>query len=278
MAIFILQSGSGEPGEDPDFPADRYALERPTPRNQMSEVVKLFAFGEPEIFALDGARLDGLMRQTKRFALLIYLAFSKNGRPVPRDELVAIFWPGADELHARNALRQSLFFIRKEVGPGVLAGNRTPVVWLDKRLLRSDVAAFSSALGERSLEAALKLHRGPFLDGFHVSDAPRFGFWTEERRTHFRESAASAARILAQTAEERQDLPRAVRWWKRTLELSPFDQSVLRKVMMLLAESGQREAAMAELDEYQLRAQAGKGTRPTRETLELAWEIAKEAN
>ena len=121
---------------------------------------------------------------------------------------------------ARNALRQSLFFIRKEVGPGVLAGNRTPAVCVDQNLLRSDVSAFSQAQKEGALEAALKLYRGPFLQDFHVPEAPRFGFWVEERRAHFRDTAASAAQELARIAESREDLSRAVRWWRRTLELA----------------------------------------------------------
>ena len=278
MAIFILHSDTGEPRMESDLPEVEYAPENLTLRTQMSEVVKLFAFGEPEIFAVEGARLDGLMRQSKRLALLIYLACANGGGPVRREDLVDMFWPEADDHHARNALRQSIFFIRKEVGSGVLAGNRTPVVWVDRNLLRSDVGAFSSALRENSLEAALKLYRGPFLEGFHISDAPRFGFWVEERRAHYRDSAATAARNLARTAEEREDLSRAVRWWRRALELTPFDQGALRRVMSLLANSGQREAALAELEAYQQRAQAGLGVRPSPETLELASRISIQAN
>jgi DNA-binding SARP family transcriptional activator len=278
MAIFILQSGPGEPREEPDLPEDAYVPGQPKLRAQMSEVVKLFAFGEPEIFAVEGARLDALMRQTKRFALLIYLASAKGGRPIRREQLLATFWPGVEEQKARNSLRQALFFIRRETGPGVLAGNRTPVVWVDRTLLRSDVAAYSQAQREGALEAALKLYRGPFLDGFHVPDAPQFGFWIEERRAHFRDTAAKAAEELARTSEAREDLPRAVRWWRRTLELRPFDQGVLRRIMTLLAESGQRDAALAELTEYQLRAQSGIGTKPSRETLDLASQISREAH
>ena len=274
MAIFILQSNPGEPREEPDLTEVEYARDRSPLRTERPEVVRLFVFGEPEIFAVEGARLEALMRQAKRFAILIYLASAKGGRPVRREELLATFWPEADEHHARNALRQSLFFIRKEVGPGVLAGNRTPAVWVDQNLLRSDVAAFSQAQKEGALEASLKLYRGPFLQDFHVPEAPRFGFWVEERRAHFRDTAASAAKELARIAESREDPSRAVRWWRRTLELRPFDQGVLRRIMTLLAESGQRAAALAELTEYQLRAQAGSGAKPSEETMQLASEIS----
>jgi hypothetical protein len=44
--------------------------------------------------------------------------------------------------------------------------------------------------------------------------------------------------------------------------------------MTLLAESGQRAAALAELTEYQLRAQAGSGAKPSEETMQLASEIS----
>ena len=48
--------------------------------------------------------------------LLIYLAMERD-RPWTRDRLAALFWPDAADIAARNNLRQSLFLLRRALGP-----------------------------------------------------------------------------------------------------------------------------------------------------------------
>ena len=57
-----------------------------------------------------------LLAQPKRAALVVYLALSSRTGVVRRDRLLALFWPDADEAHARRALNQALHYLRGVLG------------------------------------------------------------------------------------------------------------------------------------------------------------------
>lgn len=239
------------------------------------QVIKLYAFGDPDLHAVDGTRLDGLVRQTKRFALLIYLAGSEDRAPRRRDDLIATFWPEADKARGLNALRQSLFVIRRELGPEIMTGNGSQEVSVNWDLLISDIDAFCRALRGGSPETALRIYKGEFLSGFHVSDTPEFGYWVDERRARFRDLASRAAENLARNAEAQRFLSDAIYWWRRALELNPYDEPTLCRIMALLAGSGNRGAALAEFERFRRRAENELGVELSSFTRDLA---AKAAN
>ena len=76
--------------------------------------------GTSELSREDGTSVRSVLAQPKRLALLAYLTLEARGRPVRRNTLLALFWPERDEAHARNALRQSLYFLRRSLGDGVV--------------------------------------------------------------------------------------------------------------------------------------------------------------
>jgi len=232
-------------------------------------MIKLNAFGDPHIFGDRGTRLDGLMRQPKRFAVLIYLVCNGEGRVHRRDELTAIFWPEADSGRGRNALRQSLHAIRKEIGPGVIIANGSQTLQADVNRVDSDVGAFHRALAAGSPEAALELYKDEFLAGFHLADSPEFDFWVEERRNQLAEMACRAAKNLAHRAEGERSLSDALYWWKKALDLRPFDESVVRRLIALHAGGGNRGKARAEFDRFRHRMETELGLEPSKETLDL---------
>lgn len=110
--------------------------------------------------------------QRRPLALLAVLA-AAGERGVGRDELLLYFWPDSDVEHARNALRQTLFRLRRDLGP------KDPVVGstelrLDSSVVTSDLAEFEAALGRGELEHAVTLYRGQFLHGVSIGDMPEF--------------------------------------------------------------------------------------------------------
>ena len=233
-------------------------------------MVKLCAFGEPSVYAADGTRLDGVARHTKRFALFLYLACHQRERPRRRDELMAVFWPEADGHRGRNCLRQALYVLKEGMVPGILVSSGEHEVSVDPTRMECDVTQFLLALREGALETALRLHSGDFLQGFFLPGAPEFGFWAEELRARLRVLAAHAAKNLAHTAEGEKALSNALFWWRRTMELTPFDEGVIRRVMALLAGSGNRCEALAEFNRFRDRMESELGLEPSRRTLNLA--------
>ena len=239
-------------------------------------MIRLLAFGDPFLASEDGKHITGLSRGTRRFAVLIYLTCYGPGRPHRRDQLVAVFWPESDSRRGRNALRQTLHVIRSQLGPDLLKGNGSDEVWVDPDQLECDVGMFQQLLVTGQPEAALQLYRGDFLAGFHLTGAPAFGFWVEEQRAHLRELAIRATQNLAYQAEGRRDLPSALYWWRRALELHPFDDTFIRRIITLLAASGNRGTALAEFNRFRDGLAAELGLEPSEETLRLLEKVTHE--
>jgi DNA-binding SARP family transcriptional activator len=140
---------------------------------------------------------SGITAQPKRFALLAYLAVATPRGFHRRDSLLALFWPEADQKHARTSLRKALHLLRQEFGPDLIQSRGDEEVGLGPERCFCDVVAFEEALKAGSCEEALDLYQGDFLAGFHVSDAPDFERWIEETRAQLRVNATGAAWTLA---------------------------------------------------------------------------------
>src|SRR5438105_7448191 len=79
-------------------------------------MIELRMLGTLDLKGADGRAVRSILAQPKRLALLAYLAVHPAG--ARRDSVVALFWPELDTAHARGALRQSLRFLRRELGDG----------------------------------------------------------------------------------------------------------------------------------------------------------------
>src|SRR5574338_1058739 len=129
------------------------------------------------LLADDHGPLGGSLVQRRRLALLARLA-AAGQRGVSRDSLAALLWPESDEERARHTLRQWLSLLRRDLGvENLLLG--TAELRLNPQIITSDVGEMREALGRGDLERVATLYAGPFLDGFHVSDAPEFERWAD---------------------------------------------------------------------------------------------------
>jgi len=234
---------------------------------------QLQAFGEPVLINERGIHLEVFPRQTKRMALLVYLACDDQIRPHRRDAVVTMFWPEANQQRGRNALRQAIHVIRDSLGPEVLLGNGDQELKVNRKVLESDVARFSRAVAHGSYEAALSLHQTEFLQGFHLPGAEEFEAWADHRRNRLRRLATCAAVNLARSAEGMRNLSDALYWWRRAMELEPFDEFFLRRTLTLLAFSGNRGVALSEFERFRHRVSLELEIEPSPETLALAEKI-----
>jgi DNA-binding SARP family transcriptional activator len=235
---------------------------------------KLLAFGDPCLRDEEGNDLNGITRQTKRFALLIFLACDSLARPHRRDEIISTFWPDSDGSKARNALRQSLHVIRGELGPEIVQANGSEDLSVDRTWLSCDVETFVEAIASGFPEKALGVYKADFLLGFDLPGCPEFGSWADERRSDLRRKAASAAKDLAHQSEGVQDSSSALFWWRRALLHRPFDEAVIRRIGSLLAWSENRGEAAAEIEAFNRRMVAQLGVAPSRETMDLLDKIS----
>src|SRR5262245_17312856 len=183
----------------------------------------------------------------QRLSILAVLAAADRG--VSRERMFSLFWPEADEEHARAALRQALYALRQELKADVVRAE--PLLTLDRSAMPSDVGEFRAALAAGEHERAARLAKGPFLDGFFLSGAPGFERWVEEERATLADEAARATLALARDAEARQDLDAATDWWRHLTVLNPVSGRYALGFVRALAAHGDRAGALRFIREHE---------------------------
>ncbi len=213
-------------------------------------MLELRTLGQQSLASREGREVRSVLAQPKRMALLAYLASPSTPPFVARETLLGMFWADRDQDHARNALRSSLHFLRRSLGPGVLIGRGEQEVGVDPRHIRCDAAEFDAALSLGDAEGALELYGGEYLPGMVVQGATAFTEWLEGERRRLNGRACDAARGLARGAEERRSFERAEAWARRTLTLDPWDEAALGYLMKALAAQGRRAEVLREYRDF----------------------------
>jgi DNA-binding SARP family transcriptional activator len=225
--------------------------------------VQLVTFGGLRV--LDGAReLERLLSQRSRAALFIYLTIERR---VSREPLTAMFWPESDAENARHALRQSLYHLRKVVG-----GND----WIDSRAhelvvcgaVGADATAFSDAVERGDTERAVRLYRGPFLDGVHLVDLRPWESWVDGRRAKYARLFRKACRSLLDARLAARDFAGAIAVAECWTARDPTDDEAQHRLIAALAAGGERAEALRQYETY-ARLLAPDGLEPLDETREL---------
>jgi DNA-binding SARP family transcriptional activator len=218
----------------------------------------------------DGAPVSSVLAQPRRTAFFCYLALARPTGYHPRDALFALFWPEHESESARHALRQSLYFLRRSLGSDMILSRGDDALAINVDRLRCDVWEFEQALRARKQREALELYQGDLLPGFFVSDAPAFERWLEDERSRARRSATEAAWLLAGSAETAGDVAEARNWATRAVQLSPLDETGLRRLLELLERLGDRGGALAAYEAFVQTLDREYGSGPSDATKELA--------
>lgn len=228
-------------------------------------MIELRALGALDLKGADGYPLQSILSQPKRLVLLAYLAAhgDHNSR---RDSVVALFWPELDTAHARGALRQSLRFLRRELGDGILNGQSDEAIGFEPATMWFDVVAFQQACEAGQPARALQLYRGDFLDGcFVAGGSSELEHWIESERARLRRLATRAAADLAEAVQDR-DIAKAVAAARRGVALDPDGEDALMRLTELLDRSGDRAGALSAFETFRCRLRHHYGARPSPET------------
>jgi WD40 repeat protein/DNA-binding SARP family transcriptional activator len=188
-------------------------------------------------------------------ALLVYLA-TESQRPHPRETLAALLWPDWPDRAALSNLRYALSDLRKVIGdrqadPPFLLISRESIQLNRESDHHLDVVEFARLSGDQSVETldeAVKLYQGDFLEGFSVSEAAPFDDWARLKSVQLRRSYLETLHRLASILETGGEYERALGHAHRVVEVEPLDESGQRQVMRLLALSGRRAEALAQYE------------------------------
>jgi serine/threonine-protein kinase len=261
------------PAPSPTPPASVPTASRPrAPRGLQSPAGHAYRFdvlGSLDLAASEGGRVLSIVAQPKRVALLTYLAAGTDLAFKRRDRIASIFWPELEDDKARHALRQAVYVLRGSLGSETIVSRGDDEVGLDGDLIWSDVNAFERALEQGRPDVAMELYRGTLLPGFYLTDAIEFEHWLDKERNRLDRLATEAAWELAAEREGEGDWPGAVHWARRAMELAPFEESVLRRLLELHLRGGDRAGALSAYENFARRLREELEAEPTAETLAL---------
>jgi DNA-binding SARP family transcriptional activator len=254
-----------------------------SPRNASRDLIAGF-FGGFGV-TLAGQRVDTWSSRRTRTVLAYLVAHHR--RPIRRDELLEVFWPGTEPSVARNRLHVALNGVRQVLR----AASPEPVIerhvdtyhFTDSVEVHTDIEEFESKYaaarradrkGEtdialRHYEAAGQLYEGDFLP-----DDPYIE-WTTGPREAFRLQAIEALeRLMEMYIVQRQYGPATV-VGRRILGMDACNERVHQHLMRCYAESDQRHLALVQ---YQRLTTVLWGTfrvRPSHESTELYRQLSQ---
>jgi DNA-binding SARP family transcriptional activator len=132
-------------------------------------------------FATGAEDVAALHEQPVRAALLVVLAVE---RELSRERLLALLWPERDPAHARHALNQTLYLIRRDLGTDLCEVNGDRI--RAASALQADVQEFRDAVAAEHWNDALRLYQGEFLQGWYLTGSRPFEEWVERHRADLR--------------------------------------------------------------------------------------------
>ena len=211
--------------------------------------LRLSLLGSPEVW-YGRQRLNFATR--KVLALLIYLTVEEGLHP--REKLATLFWPESDPIHGRGALRTTLAHLRRTldtqlppdsqtylvVEADALGFNTTSEFELDLR----SVAAALETEQYGTLQEAIHLYRGDFLEGFALPDALAFDDWATFQREHWRRQMNTIFDRLSQWQSAGRHFAEGIATATRWVAHDPLNEAAYRRLMQLHFMAGNKTAAL----------------------------------
>jgi DNA-binding SARP family transcriptional activator len=190
-----------------------------------------------------GSMEPSLTRPRAQAALAVLAVCGHLG--CTRDRLRGLLWQERNEEQARHGLRDTLYAIRGALGSDALAGQGDSLR-LQGSVVESDVGRFLEALREGRAEEAVDLYTGDLLEGFHLQGALEFQHWVDAERGRLLRERQRAVSGLARKAEREERWAAAADWWKRAVEMDPYNGRLVVRRMTALTRAGDRGNAVQE--------------------------------
>lgn len=214
----------------------------------------------------------------KTGALLALLAFYP--RPHLREDITGKLWPDAEPRAARNRLNQTLVWLRRRLNaaclPKTLFSDRQ-CVELDPAAFTTDVAEFEQSLRRariasapdqkiQELAKAVSLYEGELLPGCYED-------WVFTERQRLQAEFMEALLLLARLYEQTGSFEPALQSLHRAVAVDPLSEEAHRRLIRLLARSGQPSAALRRFHELKSHLKRELDAQPSPATLALVQQI-----
>lgn len=216
---------------------------------QKSGAVGLRLGASPRLEMPDGRCIELAPRDA---AMLTWLALEG---PTARARLTQLLWPDSEPAAARNALRQRLFQLKRNLGFELVTGQAT--------------LALAEGLVHDLDEA------DDVLGGVETGLGGAFDEWLAVQRGRRRSRLRQALEELVEMAERAADWPDAMAHARELLALEPLSEEGHRRLMRLHYLAGDRAAALLAFDACERVLKDEVGVRPGPATLALLADIER---
>jgi len=237
----------------------RVASIREMPSNSPQLAVRLLGNFAVEV---DGSQY-AMPTPRRTLAILAYLLLNR-GAAVSREFLAYFMWPDDTEESARTKLRSNLHDLNRALPPPAPGHWIVPegdnLRWNPEAELRLDVDDFTAYCADpERREEGVDLYRGELL-------AALYDEWIFPPRERYRNLYLSTLTELISDARRRRDFPRAAARAHQLLAVDPWREDVVRRLVAIRYESGDRAGALVEYHNFATRLQAELGVEPMPET------------
>ena len=212
-------------------------------------------------------------------ALFAFLA-TEAGQVQPRERLAGLLWGGQSERQARTNLRSSLSRLRRALpadARSVVTAETGGIAFASEAVM-IDVAQFRhqmSAATPESLEHAVALYKGPFLDGLEHCDEG-FDDWLLVERRQLEEAFQQVLQQLLDHYVVTGAIDRGIQTALRLVHIDPFQESLHRSLIRLFVYQDRLGAALAQYRQCRDLLSRELGVQPAPETERLKAEILKQ--
>lgn len=237
--------------------------------------IKIKLFGNIEVFDPAGKRIA--VSGSKQQALLSFLAFNA-GVPQSRDRLMDLLWGDRFTDQARQSLRQSLSKLRgffSDATDKDIIHADNDFIHLDADHVNVDVlefTQFSSINTPENDEQAIELYKNQIFENLYVREA-NFEEWILSERARINEIAYPVFERLADFYRNASEQVKSQQIAQRLVDIDPLRESSHRLLMRILAQSGQRPAAIKQFNTCADILKRELDISPEPETLNLLDEI-----
>src|SRR5579871_2718903 len=220
---------------------------------------RIALLGQPRVASADGSQEFPLPRRTLH--VLAYVILNRR-RPLARDTVAFALFPDDEEERARGNLRTNLSYLLKALpdGAGCLDVDAERIAWRADAPAHVDVIAFEELARAGSDDAALDEYAGRLLPTIYDE-------WTTRERERLQDLCHEVlARTIARERSERR-FDAATAHAHRLLEDDPWREDVVRQLMAIRYEGGDRAGALAAFDGFARRLRDEMKATPMPETV-----------
>ncbi|HET7789459.1 MAG TPA: AAA family ATPase [Gemmatimonadales bacterium] len=238
----------------------------------MPAVIQCRLLGPLEV-TVDGHPAPAELLWARNVALLLYLARSGT-RGRTREHLAGLLWPEKDDALAKKSLNQALYVVRRYLPRGSLSTSAGSLR-LAPGSVDLDIDRFDACAAKEDWAGAAGLVEGAFLDGFLIPEATGFENWLTAERDAWRQRGVQALSRHGAAELDRGRLDAGVAFARRALALDRHSDAAVRVLMLGLALSGDRAAALDAFESFVATLADEVGTEPEAETRALAEQVRR---